>query len=302
MAEWRCVVFDDCPDGSAKSIVEEMRDRRFEYRKNASPLGAIGNIDQCFRREPYVDGAFACVLEDDNYLLPNHLQAQLETCRRERVTVTFSAQYVEAVVSPDTPGRLTQDKTIAWIYPEGRRTWREMLPAVLFSHAFSNGSVFWGVDCRSDFEIGALTARPGIQETLRILRLRDDAFVSHLPTSVWRSNDPRDSYVSPQGGKGLLDGIKRQWRWLTERRAMNDCQVWYMDRFGLDEAMAFANLITTNRVAAMERSILLAGRHVVLTEKPASWRRLQLAKGYAFRATVVRQLDMRRFDDIPSYQ
>jgi hypothetical protein len=55
-------VFDDCLDDS-KSIVEEMSDRRFLYRKNSSPLGASGN-DQCFRRGPYVGGAFACVLED----------------------------------------------------------------------------------------------------------------------------------------------------------------------------------------------------------------------------------------------
>jgi hypothetical protein len=51
----------------------------------------------------------------------------------------------------------------------------------------------------------------------------------------------------------------------------------------------------------MERSILLTGRHVVLTDKPASWRRSQLANDYVFRAIVMRQRDMRRFDNIPSY-
>jgi len=46
--DWCCVVFDDCPDGSAKPIVEAMADRRFEWRQNGPALGAIGNIDRAF--------------------------------------------------------------------------------------------------------------------------------------------------------------------------------------------------------------------------------------------------------------
>jgi hypothetical protein len=122
------------------------------------------------------------------------------------VAVAFSAQYVEAVESPGGPGSLTQDKTIAWIYPKERRAWREILPAVLFSNPFSNGAAFGSVNCRSDFEIGPATRRPGIPETLRRLRC-GDGFVAHRATSVWRPNDPRDSCLSGPVRTSRLDGI-----------------------------------------------------------------------------------------------
>jgi glycosyltransferase involved in cell wall biosynthesis len=294
--DWRCIVFDDCPDGSARPVVEAMGDARFEYRQNRKPLGAIGNIDQCFRREPFAGGRYACVVEDDNFLLPDHLEAQLETCRREHVRVTFSAQYVEAIERPGQSGILTQDKTIAWIYPEGRRAWRDMLPAVLFSHAFSNGAVFWSVGCRSDFVIGAVTRHPGIQETLRMLRLRDDVYVSHRATSVWRSNDPRDSYVSGVLQKSGLSAIKARWRRLSERREVNDYRRWYLRRFGEADARDFAVEVAPNIAAAMERSMLLAGQRVAFSGQSATRRWSLLAKGYAFRAVVLQQLDLRRFD------
>jgi glycosyltransferase involved in cell wall biosynthesis len=285
---WRCIGFDDCPDGSARPVVEAMNDERFEYRQNRTPLGAIGNIHQCFRGGPFARGAYACVVEDDNYLLPDHLQAQLETCQREQVAVTFSAQYVEAIEAPGAPGRLTQDKTIAWIYPEGRRAWREMLPAFLFSHAFSNGAAFWSAGCRSNFEIGAVTRHPGIQETLRMLRLRDDVHVSHRATSVWRSNDPRDSYVSSVARKSRLNAVKAHWRRLKERREVNDYRVWYLKSLRRRRRLSFRQ---GGRAGFRrgDRAVDAVGRAPNRVCRAAAIRQwLWLAKGYAFRA--------RRFD------
>jgi glycosyltransferase involved in cell wall biosynthesis len=293
--DWRCIVFDDCPAGSAKAIVESIGDKRFEYRRNAVPLGAIGNIDQAFRSRPYVGGDYACVVEDDNYLLPAHLEAQLETCNRERVPISFSAQYVEAIETPGEPGVLTDDRTIAWIYPEGRHTWREMLPGVLFSHAFSNGSVFWNLRCRSDFEIGLVTRHPGVQETLRMLRLRDDVHVSHLATSVWRSNDSRDSYVSRAARRRWLEVMSRLQK-LTERREINDYREWYLAHFGDGDATAVAKSLEPNLASAVERAILLTGRNIRLTDRPTASRWSLLAKGHVFRAVVPARLDLRGFD------
>jgi hypothetical protein len=48
----RCVVLDDCPDGSARSIVEAIQDHRIDYLQNPQRLGAVGNIDQSFFRGP----------------------------------------------------------------------------------------------------------------------------------------------------------------------------------------------------------------------------------------------------------
>lgn len=290
--EWRCIVLDDCPDASARSIVERLGDERLHYTHNARPLGAIGNIDLAFRNRAMAGGTWALVLEDDNQLMPEHLSTQLDTCAREAVAVAMSAQLVEEVVEPGQPGRLSADKlTLAWIYPEGRHTFRAILPAVLFSHAFSNGAVFWRLGCASDFEIGDCTQQPGIQETLRLLKLRDDVYVSHRATAVWRSNDPRDSYVS--AATSMLVQQRRQWQ---ERREIADYRGWYLDRFGTGDALVFAGDFAPAHAGRIERALLLSGRHATITDRSVVSRLVLLAKGYAFRSLAGRRLRVDRLD------
>jgi glycosyltransferase involved in cell wall biosynthesis len=47
---WRCIVFDDCPNGTARSVVDSLCDHRIYYSHNERRLGAIGNKDQAFVR------------------------------------------------------------------------------------------------------------------------------------------------------------------------------------------------------------------------------------------------------------
>lgn len=295
-SDWRCVVFDDCPDGSAEGVVAAMKDGRFEYRRNERSLGAIGNIDQGFRNRSMAGGEYALVLEDDNYLLSEHLKTQLDTCCKYDVSVVLSAQLVEEIVEPGLPGRISRHRTLSWIYPEGRYSSSVLLPAVLFSHAFSNGGVFWRLGCASDFEIGDLTRHPGIQETLRMLKLKDDVFVSHRATAVWRSNDPRDSYVSRVMGRHWTGKLRSRWHALALRREIHDYRVWYLSRFGISYAVQFIRCLNREHSTGMERGILLSGRYVVMTDRPVFWRIAKIIRGYVFRAIVRRQLDMRRIE------
>ena len=291
--DWRCIVLDDCPDASARAVVNAVGDARVSYLHNARSLGAIGNIDQAFRNRPMAGGACAIVLEDDNYLLPEHLAVQLETCRREAVAVTISAQLVEEIGEPGAPGSLSSDKrTLAWIYPEGRHACRSLLPAVLFSHAFSNGAVFWHIGWPSDFEIGDCTHRPGVQETLRLLKLKDDVYISHRATAVWRSNDPRDSYVSRSAPDDAASRLRARWQHLQERREISDYRAWYLDQHGIGGAIEFVRKLAPSRAPDIERALLLCGHYVALTDRSTLWRLTQIAKGHAFRAVVGSQIRM----------
>lgn len=291
---WQCVVFDDCPEGSARAIVNAMQDARFHYRNNQPFLRAIGNIDQCFRNQPFVAGDYACVVEDDNYLLPDHLATQLSACARQGVGVTFSAQEIEEIDRPGEPGRIGGGRTLTAIYPEGRHSWRTLLPALLVSHAFSNGALFWRLGGSSDFEIGDVTRHPGVQETLRILKLRDDVYISHQATAVWRSNDALDSYVTRGPGVSRLGA---RWRALSERREINDYRRWYLQRFGIGDALHFVERLAPALAPAMERALLLCGERVALTGRSAGWRIVQIMKGHVFRVLVRPQLDLRRLDE-----
>lgn len=296
-SDWRCIVFDDCPDGSARAVVEAFGDKRFNYVHNARRLGAIGNIDQAFRNRPFAGGAWAMALDDDAYLLPGHLEAQLENCRVAKTPVTFSAMLVEEVVEPGEPGRLLDQKTIAWIYPEGRYGYRELLPAALFSHAFANGTVFWRIGCASNFEVGtAVTQRPGIQETLRMFKLKDDVYVSHRATAVWRLCD---AYTAPPPVR-LLDRLKTRGQRLAERREIEDYREWFLRRYGQAAAMAFVRDIEPGHRSEMERSLLFSGRYVVMSDASLRWRISRTVQGLIFRGLLRRRLDMSLLETGPN--
>ena len=48
--EWICEVRDDCPDNSARHVIEEMCDPRIRYIGNSPQQFLIANLDACFRR------------------------------------------------------------------------------------------------------------------------------------------------------------------------------------------------------------------------------------------------------------
>lgn len=86
--EWRAVVLDDDPEGSARAVVEaHPAHSRVSYRENPVRLGITGNISAAFQPEAFFEGAgFACVLEDDNRFLPELLArniAKLEESGRD---------------------------------------------------------------------------------------------------------------------------------------------------------------------------------------------------------------------------
>src|SRR5262249_22499110 len=141
-------------------------------------------------------GRYAFVLEDDNYLLSTHIETAINAAKKHNVRVVLCNQFCEEVEIVGKPGKLTSIKTLNWMYDEGLFHPNELLPALLFSQGFSNGSAFWRTDCFSNFQMGQITNRSGIQESMRLLRLRDPVYVSLEPTAVWRSNDPRESYVN----------------------------------------------------------------------------------------------------------
>lgn len=189
-SNWRCIVFDDCPENSAQSVVKNIQDDRITYAPNVKRLGALGNIDQSFAKGPLLGGSYAFVLEDDNYLLPEHIEKAIRTLEDNATKVVFCNQHCEVIVRAGYPGRIGRYQTLNWMYQCGAADPNDLLPALLFSHGFSNGAAFWRTDCQSNFQIGELTSCPGIQESLRLLRLKDTAFVSLEPTSVWRPKDP----------------------------------------------------------------------------------------------------------------
>jgi glycosyltransferase involved in cell wall biosynthesis len=280
--DWSCIVFDDCPDGSARSVTEEIDDPRIAYLHNSPPLGAAMNIDQSFKSRPIRGGRYAFVLEDDNYLFSRHIEAAINVLKKHDVRVALCNQFCEEVELPGQPGRLTAIKTLNWMYDEGLFHPNELLPALLFSQGFSNGAAFWRTDCLSDFQIGQSTMRPGIQESMRLLRLRDPVYVSLEPTAVWRSNDPRESYVNAHYRVfGLWHFIRRRFDQIREGKEKLRYRSDAMGRVALGDVLDYAR--SHKHAAQIERALLLCGYKVAVTKRRNPERLCLLVMGYAAR-------------------
>src|SRR6516164_3140408 len=68
---WKAIIFDDSASFDSQAVVRTIADDRICYVRNHERLGAAGNIDQCFSPISSLDGDYACLLEDDNFWLPN---------------------------------------------------------------------------------------------------------------------------------------------------------------------------------------------------------------------------------------
>jgi glycosyltransferase involved in cell wall biosynthesis len=298
-SNWRCIVFDDCQERSARSVVEEIQDNRIEYSPNVKQLGALGNIDQSFAKEPLLGGRYAFVLEDDNYLLPEHIEKAIRILEDNATKVVFCNQHCEVIVRAGYPGSIGHYQTLNWMYQCGGANPNDLLPALLYSHGFSNGAVFWRTDCQSDFQIGDLTSCPGIQESLRLLRLKEAAYVSLESTSVWRPREPesklwRDQLRIRKIYRIFADKFSG-WRAARERI---DCQAATLRRIGLHGALSFVSSnsipdfaeFRSMRLATIERSILLSGYNVRLTSRGSVPRAFLFLMGFIARNVIKSKL------------
>jgi hypothetical protein len=293
--DWRCIVFDDCRQKSAQSVVHEMHDSRITYYQNRLQLGALGNIDKAFDPGPILGGRYAFVLEDDNYLMPTHIDNSVGVLTRENVPVVFCNQYCETAEFADEPGAMTNIRTLDWMYEPGTHAPDELLPSLLFSHGFSNGAAFWRTDCRSNFQIGPSTLSTGIQESLRLLELKDPVHVSMDATSVWRGREPEGTPKKPGLSiKSFIRTVRARMSYAMIEKERIDYQCEVLRRLGLNRVLDF---IAKNeipdfavykliRVRSIERTMLLCGYNVRLTKRHPVDRTTCLALGVIARQLI----------------
>lgn len=64
---------DDSTDQEARSIIESLGDNRIIYSPNSKNIGCAANLDRAFTSQSLIGRTYACVLEDDNWLMPNFI-------------------------------------------------------------------------------------------------------------------------------------------------------------------------------------------------------------------------------------
>jgi hypothetical protein len=185
-SHWICDVYDDCPEGSASTVIATLDDPRIRFHHNQPQLFASKNIDQCFTQRNPHDATYFFVLEDDNYVLPAFISDNIALCDRHGVNVLFRNQLVEFSSGTDnahisTSGVL-DDKLAGGLYSAD--LFRLCLMADI---GVSNGGLFWSCAAATDLEIH-YDCSSTLQEYMRTFAICEPIYVAMEPLAVWAEN------------------------------------------------------------------------------------------------------------------
>lgn len=188
---WSALVMDDSPEREAEGVVRNFGDRRIVYRPNASWLGRAGNIDQAFQTAPYFGGAYAFVLEDDNYLFPDFIAANIRSLKTNGVNIILRNQEIRREVDgASIPMGLTTGGT--W-FEERVYEPHELHVYLLFRTGISNGGLFWDTRAiRSELHVGPEVEHASFQEMLRCWQIVDKVRFEKEPLCVFTYFDGND--------------------------------------------------------------------------------------------------------------
>lgn len=235
--EWVALVLDDSPDREGEAVVQALGDGRIRYAANPDPLGAAGNIDRAFAEGPMAGGAFACVLEDDNWLLPTCLEANLRALADSGCSLLMRNQSVWQ------DGAIVGETTLGALYTEGRQEPRSLHARLFFGLGVANGALFWRTDAKSRLRVGPLVRDTVLQEHCRTLQIEEPVQFAADPLAVWSA---------PQGeGLAIEPGPRRA---LSRGRQSLHRHVWR--RYGrglLPDLMEVARI--SGRAARLEESL-----------------------------------------------
>lgn len=180
---WIALVMDDSPTQEAKPVVEKFSDKRIQYAPNLKNLGCAGNINQAFTSKSLVGGIYACILEDDNWLMPTFLSRNIVSLNTHGVDLLLRNQEIwlqDQNISQST-GRTTRGN---WFT---NRVYRPLeLQAYLFYfEGISNGGLFWRTSLQSNLQVSHHVTDPGLQEYCRTLQIQDNLYFESKPLCYW---------------------------------------------------------------------------------------------------------------------
>lgn len=185
--DWVCEVRDDCPDSSARDVVEELADPRIYYTANQPQKFLVRNLDDCFRCENPFGADYFFMLEDDNQVRPEFMARGIEITRQAGVSLCQMNQVI--AYNTGTPEESTEDAGIFdGIYDERVYQPEELRLALLGGIGISNGAVFWSRNIRTELAFRMDTI-PALDEYLRTCLVNESIYISRDKLAVWAKNE-----------------------------------------------------------------------------------------------------------------
>lgn len=187
---WRATVFDDSTSAGARDVVQSAGDDRITYKKNHVRMGAAGNIDQCFSPQAMFSGHYGCLLEDDNYWLPEFLAELTRNINRTDSQLILANQKI----NDEGGGFPNQDATTRgdWFF-DGTVSPLYLRASLLLMEGISNGGLVWRLEDKIDLRVGPTVKEAGLQEVCRSLLVHIPFLFISQALAVWTSVPPSDS-------------------------------------------------------------------------------------------------------------
>jgi len=193
--DWLAFVYDDSPHHEAESVVRTLADKRINYRPNSENLGAAGNIDQAFRKQPLSDACFFAILEDDNLLLPHFLKRAREIAESTGYSlIQMNQNIIDENGRPQEPPITTRGD---W-FSHGPVSPMTLYASLFLMEGVSNGGLVWTRDSKTDLEVGKHMNETCLQEACRTLKITEPVFFESEPCASW-SSLPSEKVVRQTG-------------------------------------------------------------------------------------------------------
>ncbi len=179
---WRALIYDDSRSNDVRDVATGLLDDRISYTRNAVTLGAAKNIDQCFGNEPIFGGEYACILEDDNYWLPEFLSLIAAKLRTREWKVVFANQRI----NKEGSGLLPETETTRGdFFDDGELSPLRLRASLLLMEGVSNGGLIWRLASAVDLRVGPSVRQTGLHEACRTLLIEDSVLFVKEAQAVW---------------------------------------------------------------------------------------------------------------------
>jgi glycosyltransferase involved in cell wall biosynthesis len=179
---WRAVVFDDSSSSNSRDVIQRIADDRISYVRNPQRLGAAGNIDQCFSPVKILGGDYGCLLEDDNFWLPDFLSLIVDHMGKSGCELIQANQRIseEGVGLHDV-----SETTRGGWFSGGSVEPLNLRATMFFMEGISTGGLIWRLGGGTDLRVGEKVEHFTLQEASRSLLVRTPFLFIEEAQAVW---------------------------------------------------------------------------------------------------------------------
>lgn len=182
---WVAHVHDDSPEREGEAVVRLLSDPRIQYLPNEVNLGAAANLDQAFAAEARFGAEFAFILEDDNWLLPRFIEANVKLLDQRGGNLLMRNQWIAHQRDFSPAYELTSQTTLETWYSEGIFSPFDVRARMLLMQGVSNGGLFWRLGHGQRLQVGPLVRDSGLQEFCRAWQHEGQLNIGMEPLAVW---------------------------------------------------------------------------------------------------------------------